>query len=766
MSNTVSPEGMILGGRYRIIKLIGSGGMADVYLATDLSSGMNVAIKILKPEFANNPEFIKRFDTEAKAASSLSHANIVHVFGVGQENGIRYMVQEYVEGITVKEMILQNGHLDWKVAVPIVIQVGMALDTAHQNGIVHRDIKPHNILITRDRIAKVTDFGIAHASTNHTITLTSGGALGSVHYFSPEQARGGVVSPSSDIYSLGVTMFEMVTGRVPFDGENSVSIAVKHLQEPVPYASSFVPGVPQGLDAIIQKAMQKNPKLRYKSIREMVGELDALMVDPNGSYGIVDTNQEVVKEEDIPGGNPSSIRQEPNYGKLKDIERSIKTRRHSRVKDNLIVVLIVLLIFGFFIGMTVLITDSLKKTVQRETNNVFVVQNYVGKTIAEVQKGFEENHFTAYKVVAYEVRTDYAPDVVIKQNIQEGMEIKNNSTVNILELTVSKAPDAVELPDLSGMTYSNAFTQLRNEGYEVNVRPEINNEVEHGLVLRTEPPAGTPVNPGASIIIIFSQQSMEITVPKLIGLSLDKAREEIDKADLVLAEIEINPELAAMNLPESQLFIMLCDPSAGTVVQRKSAIKIYVGSQEDKERGGTPTPTPEIIGYNLILQAQGEGSVAGAGIYPANTAVTISAIPNMGFHFVAWIDSLGSTISFEETYTFLMPEGDIQITGMFAQNQATPTPEPTQAPTPVPTPSPKPADPTPTPKPADPTPTPKPADPTPTPKPADPTPTPKPADPTPTPQPADPTPTPKPGKGPGQEPGNPPAPGEGAQDDE
>jgi serine/threonine-protein kinase len=226
----MSPEGMILGGRYRVIKLIGSGGMADVYLATDLSSGMNVAIKILKPEFANNVEFIKRFDTEAKAASSLSHANIVHVFGVGQEGSIRYMVQEYVEGITVKELVLQNGHLDWKVAVPIVIQVGMALDTAHQNGIVHRDIKPHNILITRDRIAKVTDFGIAHASTNHTITLTSGGALGSVHYFSPEQARGGVVSPSSDIYSLGVTLFEMVTGRVPFDGETSVSIAVKHLQ--------------------------------------------------------------------------------------------------------------------------------------------------------------------------------------------------------------------------------------------------------------------------------------------------------------------------------------------------------------------------------------------------------------------------------------------------------------------------------------------------------------------------------------------------------
>ncbi len=743
MSTTMSPEGMILGGRYRVIKLIGSGGMADVYLATDLSSGMNVAIKILKPEFANNPEFIKRFDTEAKAASSLSHANIVHVFGVGQEGNIRFMVQEYVEGITVKEMILQNGHLDWKVAVPIVIQVGMALDTAHQNGIVHRDVKPHNILITRDRIAKVTDFGIAHASTNHTITLTSGGALGSVHYFSPEQARGGVVSPSSDIYSLGVTLFEMVTGRVPFDGETSVSIAVKHLQEPVPYASSFVPGVPQGLDAIIQKAMQKDPKLRYKSIREMVSELDALMVDPNGSYGIVEPSADTPKE-NLSGNNSSSIRQEPNYGKLKDIERSIKTRRHSRLKDNLIVIAIVLLIFGFLIGLTVLVADTLKKTVQRETNNVFVVQNYVGKTIAEVQKSFEENQFTAYKIVGYEVRTDYAPDVVIKQNIQEGMEIKNNSTVNVLELTVSKAPDAVDLPDYTGMKYAEVFTKLRNEGYNVSAHPEINNEVEEGIVLRTEPAPGTPVNPGADIHIIFSQKSTEITVPEIIGLPLDKARQMIDEADLVLGTIDISPELAAMNLPENQLFVLLTDPAPKTVVQRKSSIKIFVGTQEDKQRGGTPTPTPEVIGYNLILQAQGDGTVAGEGIFPANTTITISAVPNIGFHFVAWVDAYGNSVSFTDTYTFVMPANDVMLSAVFAINEAspTPTPEPTPSPTPVPTPTPAPATPTPEPTPVPATPTPEP-----TPVPATPTPIPEP-------QPSDPTPTPQPPPESSPDPGN------------
>lgn len=716
MSASVSPEGMILGGRYRVVKLIGSGGMADVYLATDLSSGMNVAIKILKQEFASNPEFIKRFDTEAKAASSLSHANIVHVFGVGQEGSIRFMVQEYVEGITVKDMILQNGHLDWKVAVPIVIQVGMALDTAHQNGIVHRDIKPHNILITRDRIAKVTDFGIAHASTNHTITLTSGGALGSVHYFSPEQARGGIVSPSSDIYSLGVTLFEMVTGRVPFDGENSVSIAVKHLQDPVPYASTFVPGIPQGLDAIIQKAMQKDPKLRYKSIREMVAELDALMVDPNGSYGILDAHVETqLDNTDFAGAN-SVVRQEPNYGKLKDIERSIKTRRRSRWKDNVLVIAVVIVIIGLLIGLTYLVTDALKKSVKQETQSVFVVEDYVGKTIVEVQQSFEKHEFTTFKV-EYEVRTDYAPGIVVKQNIQEGMEMKNNSSVNVLILTVSRAPDAVELEDYAGVKYLEVYETLRVNNYNVSIRPEINDSVLEGTVIRTEPPAGTPVNPGANIVIVFAQKSSEIEVPRIVNVDLKTAKEMIDEADLVLGSIEIAPELSATNPEDKDLFVLLTDPAPGTKVQRKSSIRIYVGTAEDVARGGTPTPTPEIIGYNAVLNVQGSGSVSGGGLYAENTAVTIVAVPNIGYQFVAWVDVNNQPVSYSDTYTFIMPVGDVVLTAIF-EPVPTPTPIPVATPTPIPpTATPVPPPPTPTPVPPPPTATPVPPPPTPTPTP-------------------------------------------------
>ena len=259
------PEGLVLAGKYRIQHLIGCGGMANVYLGVDILNDMKVAVKILKPELSADEEFIKRFDTEAHAVSLLSHNNIVKVFGVGNENNYRYIIQEYVDGITVKELINQNGHLDWKVAVPIAIQVGMALDHAHKNGVVHRDIKPQNILINRDRIAKVTDFGSARAKTTNTITMSSGSALGSVHYFSPEQARGGNVGPSSDIYSMGVMLFEMVTGRVPFDGDSDVAIAIKHLQDNPPLASSFIPGIPAGLDSIILKCMQKTPERCYSS---------------------------------------------------------------------------------------------------------------------------------------------------------------------------------------------------------------------------------------------------------------------------------------------------------------------------------------------------------------------------------------------------------------------------------------------------------------------------------------------------------------------
>ena len=262
LNNQQVPEGTLIGNRYCIVRAVGQGGMAQVYLATDQQTGGPVAIKIMKDDLSRDQEFIKKFDTEARAASSLDHPNIVRVLGYGQDGDLRYIVQEYVEGSTLKDLISQRGMLDWKVAVPLVIQIGLALEHAHRRGVIHRDIKPHNILITRDMVAKVTDFGIARAINSNTITLTSGVTFGSVHYFSPEQARGSLVSEKSDIYSLGIMLYEMVTGQVPFDGETSVAIAIKHLQETPQPPSAVRPGIPVGLDRIILKCIRKSTATR------------------------------------------------------------------------------------------------------------------------------------------------------------------------------------------------------------------------------------------------------------------------------------------------------------------------------------------------------------------------------------------------------------------------------------------------------------------------------------------------------------------------
>ena len=258
--------GTILNNRYKILELAGTGGMAKVYKATDLNTGEVVAIKTLKSEYNDDLEFVRRFDLEARAAASLSHPNIVNVYGVGEDNGVKYIVQEYVNGKSLKEKLEETGKMDWRLAVPIVIQIALALEHAHSQSIVHRDIKPANILITPDGVCMVTDFGIARATNSNTVSMTGGTALGSVHYFSPEQARGGAVDHRSDVYSLGILMYELLTGEVPFDGESSVAVAVKQLQEEPVKPRELESSIPQGLEDIILRCMQKKKKIQINAI--------------------------------------------------------------------------------------------------------------------------------------------------------------------------------------------------------------------------------------------------------------------------------------------------------------------------------------------------------------------------------------------------------------------------------------------------------------------------------------------------------------------
>jgi len=689
MANQVhGPEGMIFANKYRIVKLIGSGGMANVYLGIDMNTGVNVAVKILKPEFSSDDEFIRRFDAEAKSVASLNHANIVKVFGVGHEGNFRYIVQEYIEGITVKELINQNGHLDWRNAVPIVIQIGLALDYAHQNGIVHRDIKPQNILISRDRVAKITDFGIARAASTTTITMT-GVQMGSVHYFSPEQARGGNVGPQSDIYSLGVSLFEMVTGRLPFDGDSNVAIAVKHLQETPPVPSSLMQGIPKGLDSIIAKCMQKSPERRYQTMRQLVTELDSLLVDPNGVYGIISN----VPEKNSGNETNISFRQDPEYEKISEIEKSAESRRISRFRDNILLALIIVVIIGVLIGIGILVIRAVDNATKIEQNTDYTVENYVGSTADEVIKKLEAAgvHYS----VNYKVTDTVEPGYVMEQSIAEGVVISINSKLSNIVITVSSADEYIILQDYANSNYENCYKTLQTLGVKPVLRPEPSDSVEPGYVIRTEPEAGTQVLRGDTVVIIYAIEPTSSVVPDVVGNTVDEAAAKLEENSLNFT-VEGSPEV--LGLPTSQQVVILTNPVSGTTVARKSTVKLIVGTREDYQNGGTPTPTPPQAVVTVTVN--GSGTVTGAGQYQLDTQVTLTATPATGFVFECWLDSYGNTIAYSNTYTFPVKESTT-YTAVF-KPLPTSTPAPTDTPTPVPaTPTPVPPTSTPVPPPTE-----------------------------------------------------------------
>ena len=280
--------GMIIAERYEILGKIGTGGMADVYKAKDHKLNRFVAVKVLKPEFREDTTFIRKFRSEAQAAAGLTHPNIVNVFDVGDDEGVYYIVMELIEGITLKEYIAKKGKLSIKEATSIAIQVSMGLEAAHNHGIVHRDVKPQNIIISKDGKVKVTDFGIARATTSTATQAVTTTVMGSVHYTSPEQARGGIVDEKSDIYSAGITMYEMITGHVPFDGDSTVTVALKHLNEAIKSPAEEVPDIPYSLECIIMKCTQKLPNKRYMSCEELLQDLKHSLVDPDGDFVVLD----------------------------------------------------------------------------------------------------------------------------------------------------------------------------------------------------------------------------------------------------------------------------------------------------------------------------------------------------------------------------------------------------------------------------------------------------------------------------------------------
>ncbi len=484
--------GHVLSGKYKIIDKIGSGGMADVYKAVQAGTlHRTVAVKILKAEHQADASFVRRFEQEAQAVLNLSHEHIVRSYDVGTEGELHYIVLEYVDGSTLKECIRAQGKLLPRSAINIGAQVLDALSHAHEQGIIHRDVKPQNIIINARGHAKLADFGIARNAESSTITYAGAMVMGSVHYISPEQAKGRQVTAESDIYSMGVTLYEMVTGRLPFEGDNSVSIALRHIQEDIVPPIAIVPSLPPALNDVIMKAVSKQPAARYHSAKEMRQDLLRVLREPRGSFA----------------------RQKPSE-KAKQIRRLKNAKRKPRsvVWRITAVGLILIALFGMMMIME-------RAVLQRVSATTDFVPNLVGKT---QEQAIDTAKLRGYKLDILEAEDDdVPPGVVISQQPLKGTELKNGGTITV---TVSGGAAMPIVPEVRGMTLSEAEVALRDEGLLPGVPEYRISDAKVGTVFEQEPTPGTPLLPGDEVqLFISGEPSRSIEVPTVTDLTLKQA---------------------------------------------------------------------------------------------------------------------------------------------------------------------------------------------------------------------------------------------------
>lgn len=567
--------GRVLNSRYALEKLIGSGGMADVYRATDNLLGRTVAVKILHPQYAKDEVFIARFRQEAQAAANLNQPNIVNVYDWGIENNTYYLVMEYVEGRDLKDIILQGGALLPERAVEIAIAISVALDAAHSHGVVHRDIKPQNIIVTYDNQIKVMDFGIARTTGGSAMTQT-GTIMGTAQYISPEQAQGRAVDPRSDLYSLGVVLYEMLTGKPPFDGDNPVSIAYKHVREdPLP-PSMINPDISPELEAVAMKALAKNTENRYQSAMEMCSDLErSLEGAPVYATPVLPRDEAAL----------GATRAYPVAG--------VPPRRRSRAWIWLVVIAL-LLLAGLGVGVWALVG-----------NRGVQVPNVTGMTVDQARRTLADEGLRLE--VAKEVIDPANPKgVIISQDPRAGARIDENGTV---EVVVSKGAEVVSVPDVVGMGRAEAEAALEAAGFKVDgVTESFSAKIARGKVASQNPEAGSRASRGSTVSLVVSKGPEMVSVPNVVGLSQQEAAARLAAEGL---EPQVQTEVASGTTEGT---VMSQDPASGATAPKGSRVIITVAK--------APSSVPGVIG---MTSGQAENTLSSAGF---NVTVINQATPD------------------------------------------------------------------------------------------------------------------------------------------
>lgn len=526
-----------------------------------------VAIKILRDEFTTDEEFIKRFNTEAQAVASLTHPNIVSVYDVGHEGNLYYIVMELIKGRTLKEIILSEGVLAWKWCVNVAMQIASALETAHKNNIIHRDIKPHNIIITEDGMAKVTDFGIAKAVSNSTITAF-GTTMGSVHYFSPEHARGGYTDAKSDLYSLGVVMYEMLTGKLPFDADTPVSVALKHIQEEPKSPKSINMSIPNAVNEIIMKAMQKDPNLRYQNAGEMLKDLNRALKDPDGNFVNIDGNEidfrtRVISTREVEKGLNEKTAKKTN----KKEKKNNFIKKHKGISLILGLIILFLIAFG---GTSAFLNITTPKDV--------IMPNLVGLSKEQAKQKVQELNL-AYEILEEVYDTTVEEGKVISQSpaYQANYKIKEKTPMKVV---ISLGQKIVTVPKVTGMSENDAIDAIEAIDLKVAIEEEYSKKIEAGYVISQDVPENTEIGAGSTVTIKVSKGIETSVVPNVVGKSEEEAVKAIKEANLTLAATKYSEDTTKDNG-----IVLEQNLEAGETVEKNSNITITVNKIEELVEG-------------------------------------------------------------------------------------------------------------------------------------------------------------------------------------